>query len=175
MRRIVAPLAGIALVAVAALERLRRRRGTKGSSERMEANKRISRRLVEEVFNTGRFEILDELVAGSFVNHDPSATGEMKGPEGVRQLIETYRGAFPDLKITIEEQIAERDLVTSRWTGRGTHRGELLGIGATGKETTVTGITIDRIDNGKIVESWNNWDTLGLLQQLGVVPELAPA
>jgi steroid delta-isomerase-like uncharacterized protein len=141
----------------------------------MEENKLISRRLVEEAFNAGRYEVIDELVAPKFVNHDPSVTDDLVGPEGTRQLIESYRTAFPDLQITIEEQIAERDLVSSRWMARGTHRGSLLGIEPTGKESTVTGITIDRIENGKIVESWNNWDTLGMLQQLGVVPALAEA
>jgi steroid delta-isomerase-like uncharacterized protein len=157
------------------LERLRRRRRTKGSIETMDANKKISRRLVEEAFNAGRYDVIDELVSPTFVNHDPSVTEDIVGPEGIRDFIDTYRTSFPDLKVTIEEQIAERDLVTSRWSARGTHRGPLLGIEATGKEATVTGITIDRIDNGKIVESWNNWDTFGLLQQLGVVPALAEA
>jgi steroid delta-isomerase-like uncharacterized protein len=175
-RRVFAPLAGAALVVVAVLERLRRRRQeTKGPTETMEANKLISRRLVEEAFNAGRYHVIDELIAPKFVNHDPSVTEDMVGPEGSRQVIDMYRTAFPDLKVTIEEQIAERDLVATRWTARGTHRGVLLGIEPTGKQSTVTGLTIDRIENGKIAESWNNWDTFGLLQQLGVVPALAEA
>ena len=175
-RRVFAPLAGAALVVAAVLERLRRRRQTtKGSTETMEANKLISRRLVEEVFNAGRYDVIDEIVAPTFVNHDPSVTEDAVGPEGTRQLIDTYRTGFPDLKVTIEEQIAERDLVATRWTARGTHRGPMLGIEPTGKEATVTGLTIDKIENGKIAESWNNWDTFGLLQQLGVVPALAEA
>jgi steroid delta-isomerase-like uncharacterized protein len=173
-RRAAAPLAGAALVVVAVLERVRRRR-QKGSTDTMEANKQISRRMIEDVLNAGRYDAIDELVAPKFVNHDPSVTEDMTGPEGIRQLAETYRTAFPDLKVKIEEQIAERDRVATRWSARGTHRGPLLGIDPTGKESSVTGITIDRIENGKIVESWNNWDTLGLLQQLGVVPALAQA
>ena len=115
-----------------------------------------------------------KLVQATFVNHDP-ATGESKGPQGTRELIEGYRTAFPDIKITVEEQIAEGDLVATRWTAKGTHKGELMGIAPTGKESTVTGVTIDKIKDGKIVESWNNWDTLGMMQQLGVIPALATA
>ena len=140
-----------------------------------EANKAISRRIVEEPFNEGRYDVIEELIAPSFVNHDPSVTDDLVGPEATRQLIETYRNAFPDIRITIEDQLAEGDRVATRWTARGTHQGELMGIEPTGKQATVTGLTIDRIENGKIVESWNNWDTLGMLQQLGVIPAMAPA
>jgi steroid delta-isomerase-like uncharacterized protein len=99
----------------------------------------------------------------------------MRGPEGVRQFVTTYLTAFPDGKITIDDQLAEGDLVTSRWTGRGIHQGDLMGIPPTGKQVTVTGITISRVKDGKVVEEWTNWDTLGLLQQVGVVPEMAGA
>jgi predicted ester cyclase len=95
------------------------------------------------------------------------------GPEGVKQGARGYREAFPDLSMKVEEIVAENDLVAVRWTARGTHKNELFGIAPTGKEATVTGITIDRWAGGKIAESWTNWDTLGLLQQLGAVP--APA
>ena len=176
-RRALAPLVGVVLLAVAVAERLRRRATTKeGSMEMMlETNKAVSRRIVEEAFSEGRYDVIEELVAPTFVNHDPSVTDDLKGPAGVRQLIETYRSAFPDLRLTVEDQLAEGDKVATRWTARGTHQGELLGIAPTGKESTVTGLTIDRIADGKIVESWNNWDTLGMLQQIGVVPTLAPA
>jgi steroid delta-isomerase-like uncharacterized protein len=141
----------------------------------MDQNKQISRRLLQDAFGGGRYDVIDELVAPNWVVHDPSVTEDIRGPAGVRQLIETYRSAFPDLQMKVEEQIAEGDRVATRWSARGTHRGPLLGIDATGKEASVTGITIDRIENGEIVESWSNWDTLGLLQQLGVVPALAQA
>jgi steroid delta-isomerase-like uncharacterized protein len=176
-RRLLAPLAGVVLLSIAAAERLRRRRRgeqTEGSRQMSETNKIVSRRLNEEAFNQGKIDVIEELVAPTCVNHDP-ATGDTKGPEGTRELIEGYRSAFPDLKITIEEQIAEGDLVASRWTGTGTHKGELLGIAATGKETTVTGITIEKVKDGKIVESWTNWDTLGLMRQLGVIPAMTTA
>jgi steroid delta-isomerase-like uncharacterized protein len=134
-----------------------------------EANKAVSRR-VFEIFNSGDVDVFEEILAPGFVNHDPSAP---PGLEGVKQQVLLYRGAFPDLEVRVEDQIAEGDRVVSRWSARGTHRGDLLGIAPTGKQGTATGITIDRLEGGKIVESWTNWDTLGLLQQLGAVPELA--
>ncbi len=176
-RRLLAPLAGVVLLAIAVAERFRRRRSgeqTEGRKQMSEANKTISRRLTEEAFNQGKYDVIEELVAPTFVNHDPT-TGDTKGPQGTRELIEGYRSAFPDLKLTIEEQVAEGDLVATRWTARGTHKGELMGIAPTGKESTVTGMSIEKITNGKIVESWNNWDTLGMMRQLGAVPALATA
>ena len=140
-----------------------------------EANKAISRRVVEEIFNEGKLEVADELIAPEFVGYDPALPEPMRGPGGLKQQAEGYRAASSDLKITIEDEIAAGDTVVTRWTARGTHDGELFGIAATGRQTTVTGITIDRIVDGRIAEQWNNWDALGLLQQLGAVPALAEA
>jgi steroid delta-isomerase-like uncharacterized protein len=140
-----------------------------------EQNKAISRRLVEEAFNEGKLDVVDELVAPDFINHDPASPEEIRGPEGLKDFVRTYRTAFPDIRVRIEDQIAEGDKVVSRWSGNGTHKGELMGMPASGKQATVTGISIDRLEGGKIIESWNNWDTLGMLQQLGVVPEPARA
>ena len=135
-----------------------------------ETNKTISRRLIEEVFNKGNLDLAEELVTADSVGHDPALPEETHGPEGLRQSVTGYRTGFGDLVIKVEDQIAEGDRVVTRWTGRGTHTGAIFGIDPTGKQTTVTGITIDRIVGGKIAESWTNWDTLGLMQQLGVVP-----
>src|SRR5918994_917492 len=166
-RRLLAPLAGVALLGVAVAERLRRRRRgeqTEGRRQMSATNKTVSRRLTEEAFNQGNYDVIEELIVPTFVNHDP-ATGDITGVDGVRQNIDGYRSAFPDLKITIEEQIAEGDLVATRWTATGTHKGELMGIAPTGKEATVTGVTIDRLEDGKIVESWNNWETRGVVRR----------
>lgn len=140
-----------------------------------EENKAVARRVVEEAFARGKLDVLDEIVDPGYVGHDPASPEEIRGPEGVKQLIQGYRSAFPDLEIRIEDQVAEGDRVASRWSARGTHQGELFGIPATGKESRVSGITIDRIQNGKIVESHDNWDTFGLMQQLGVVEAPAQA
>ena len=137
--------------------------------------KAIARRFLEEAFNGGNLGVVDELVAPEFVSHDAALPEPTTGIEAAKASIAGYRDAFPDLRLTIEQQVAEDEYVTTRWTARGTHRGDLFGMTATGKQATVTGITIDRIVGGKFVESWTNWDTLGLMQQLGVVPALATA
>ena len=136
-----------------------------------ETNKAISRRFLEEIFSQGKLAVADEIVAPSHVDRGPSALpGLPPGPEGSKLLVTVYRNAFPDLQFTIDEQIAEGDKVVTRWTGHGTHKGELAGIPPTGKASTVTGMTVDRIVNGKIVESWGIFDQFGMLQQLGVIP-----
>jgi len=136
-------------------------------------NKDIVRRLGVEPWE-GNLDVIDELVAPDYVGHDP-AQPDLHGPDGVKGFITSYLAGFPDGRITIEEQLAEGDLVATRWTGRGTHQGELMGIPATGKQVTVSGLTLSRLQNGKVVEEWSNWDTLGMLQQLGVVPDMAAA
>ena len=141
-----------------------------------ETNKTVSRRFFEEVFGKGKLNVLDEIIAKDNVNSGPgSLPGLPNGPEGAKQLITIYRNAFPDVHFTIDEQIAEGDKVVTRWTAHGTHQGELVGIPATSKSTTVTGINVDRVVNGKIAESWGIFDQFGMMQQLGVipVPELA--
>lgn len=138
-----------------------------------DTNKEIVRRLGVEPWE-GKLGVIDELVAPDYVGHDP-AQPEMHGPEGIKEFITGYLAGFPDGRITIDGQLAEGDMVATRWTGRGTHQGELMGIPPTGKQVTVSGITISRVKNGKVVEEWSNWDTLGMLQQLGVVPAMAGA
>jgi steroid delta-isomerase-like uncharacterized protein len=140
-----------------------------------DANKQIARRVIEELFSKGKLEVADELLAPEAVGHDPALPEPTRGPEGLKAAAAGYRGGFPDLTIRIETQIAEGDSVCTRWTAVGTNSGEFWGVPPTGKQATVTGITIDRIVDGRIVESWTNWDTLGLMQQLGVVPAATPA
>ena len=136
-----------------------------------ETNKTVARRFFEEVFSKGNFNVLDEMIATDHVNSGPGTiSGLPAGPEGTKQLVTVYRNAFPDLRFTIDEQIAEGDKVVTRWTALGTHQGELAGIPATGKSSTVTGIAVDRIVNGKIAESWGIFDQFGMMQQLGVIP-----
>ena len=136
-----------------------------------ETNKTVSRRFFEEVFSKGNLNVLDEIVAKDQVNSGPSnLPGLPTGPEGAKQIVTMYRNAFPDLRVTVDEQIAEGDKVVTRWTAHGTNQGELLGIPATGKSSTVTGISIDRIVNGKVAESWGIFDQFGMMQQLGVIP-----
>ena len=141
-----------------------------------ESNKAIARRFLEEVFGQGKLAVADEIVAPDHVDHGPGALpGMPPGPEGSKLLVMGYRNAFPDIHFTIDEQIAEGDKVVTRWTAHATNTGELAGIPATGKSATVTGIGVDRIVIGKIVESWGLFDQFGMMQQLGVIPAPAQA
>ena len=136
-----------------------------------ETNKTISRRFFDEVWNKGNLPLLNELIAKNHVNSGPGTLPDLQtGPEGTKQVVTMYRNAFPDVRFTIDEQVAEGDKVVTRWTAEGTHQGELAGIPATNKTSTVTGVAVDRIVNGKIVESWGIFDQFGMMQQLGVLP-----
>ena len=137
----------------------------------LDTNKTVSRRFFEEVFGQGKLNMLDELIATDHVNSGPGTLpGLPTGPEGTKQLVTVYRNAFPDIHFTIDEQIAEGDKVVTRWTAHGTNTGELVGIPATGKSSTVTGLTVDNFANGKIANSWGIFDQFGMMQQLGVIP-----
>ncbi len=135
-----------------------------------EDNKAIIRRFLEGIFTQGNPDVVDELAAPDFVVHDPSSEVGQVDTEGVKGSIAWSHNAFPDLRVTIEDQVAEGDKVATRWTVRGTHRGEMMGAAPTGNQVTFTGTQTDYILGGKIVESWSNWDTLGMLQQIGAVP-----
>ena len=136
-----------------------------------EGNMELSRRAIEEGFNRGNLSVVDEVSAEGFVNHDPADGGDYVGRAGAKQQIQTFRAAFPDLELLIDDIFEAGDKVVVRWTAHGTHTGELMGLAPTGARTTTTGITIDRFQDGKIAESWSNWDTLGLMRQLGAAPE----
>jgi steroid delta-isomerase-like uncharacterized protein len=131
-------------------------------------NKKIARRLIEEGWNKGRMEAVDELVATGCRFHDPVFPSLTSGAENYKEHIRMCRSAFPDLKFTVEDMIAERNEVVAHWTVRGTHRGQFLGMQPTEKSATVSGTTIYRIDKGKITESWADWNLLSLMEQLGL-------
>jgi steroid delta-isomerase-like uncharacterized protein len=134
-----------------------------------EENKALARRLFDDIWNKGNLDAFDEIYAPDIVNHT-LPPGIPQGIEGNKMFTKMYLTAFPDTKMTIDLQIAEGDKVVTRWHAQGTHKGELMGIPATGKQATVTGIVIDRIAGGRIVESWGEFDQMGMMQQLGVVP-----
>jgi steroid delta-isomerase-like uncharacterized protein len=140
-----------------------------------QANIETSRRLIEEAFSNGRLELLDELCADAFVSHDPIAGDQ--DIEGVKQSLSGYREAFPDLTFTIDDIFAADDKVVMRWTGVGTFQSEFLGLQPTGeKGDPVTGMSIDRYDeDGKLAETWGQWDTLTFMRDIGAIPEAAAA
>ncbi len=134
-----------------------------------EENKALVRRLYEEVLNKGNLGVIDELCSADVVDHS-APPGIPSGIEGVKQMMAMYRAVFPDMHVTIEDLIAEGDKVVSRYTLRGTQKGNFMGIAPTGKQVTLTGIAIDHRVDGKVVEHWENFDQLGMMQQLGVSP-----
>jgi steroid delta-isomerase-like uncharacterized protein len=125
---------------------------------------------LDAIWNQGKLEILDEIVANNYVRHDPAFPGEVRGPEGFKQYVLAMSTPFPDARISIEDVIAEGDRLALRWTFQGKHSGEFMGIPASGKELTLTGISIIRMEGGKIVEGWDGYDALGMLRQLGAAP-----
>jgi steroid delta-isomerase-like uncharacterized protein len=135
-----------------------------------EENKAVSRRVAEEVFNGGNVDLADELYAPDYVLHDPSLPEDLHGPEGIKRYAAMTLGAFPDIRVAVEDQVAEGDKVVSRWTATGTHTGDLMGIPPTGRRVEISGVTINRFSGGKIAEDWYQSDDLGMMQQLGVVP-----
>ena len=140
-----------------------------------EGNKNVVRRLFEEVWNQGHVQVTDELIAPTYTHHDSSSPDLGRGPESEKKRVTLYRNAFPDIRFTVEDLLAESETVVARWSCRGTHKGELNGIAPTNKQFNITGVSIARFTNGKMFEGYVNWDALGLMQQLGVVPELGRA
>ncbi len=134
----------------------------------IEENKEINRRVVEEFLNKGNIDFIDELYDENYIGHMPP--DEIKGSEGQKQFFSMFLSAFPDLNLSIQDQIAEGDMVSSRQIFTGTHKGEFQGIAPTGKKVEITVTVVGRFANGKYVESWVNMDALGMMVQLGVVP-----
>lgn len=135
-----------------------------------EEDKAIARRYAEQFWNEGRVDVFEEIVAPDAVSH--SMQGDV-GAEGWKQGTGMLRNAFPDLRITIEDEMAVDGKVVQRWTISGTNEGELFGMPATGKRVAWPAVAIFRIAGAKIAELWSQGDTLGMMQQLGLVPSLA--
>jgi steroid delta-isomerase-like uncharacterized protein len=135
-------------------------------------DKQKARRLLEEGFGQGKLEVVDEVLDADFVCYDPnSEAGEVRGADTIKQEIEWFRNAIPDLTYTVDDQVAEGDKVVSRYTATGTHEGKFFGVAATGKRIEMSGIQIDRFDEGgKMVEEWPEYDLLGAMKQMGATP-----
>ncbi|HET8688228.1 MAG TPA: ester cyclase, partial [Methanosarcina sp.] len=133
-----------------------------------EENKAIVRRFFEEGPSKGNLSIADELLSPDFAIHVPLPASP--GVEGINEVITTCRAAFEHLNVTIEDMVAEGNNVAVRFTAHGVHKGNFMGLPATGKPITMTGIEIFRIKDGKIAELWGEANLLGLMQQLGIFP-----
>ena len=131
-----------------------------------------SKRLLE-AFSSGDVAVADELIDPQAINHDPATPAAMRslqGPEAFKRSVAMYRTGFPDLRFAVDDVIADVEKVVLRWHTEGTHRGELQGLAPTGRSGSVTGISIDHWREGKLVETWTQWDNLGLARLLGAAP-----
>ena len=134
----------------------------------VEENTKLARRWFQEVWNEGRMQTVHELFAQDGVAIGQSELGEaIRGPQDFVSFVERIRGAFPDIKIKIEEAFGADDRVALRWSATMTHKGHQLGMPTTNRLVRISGITITRMRNGQIVEGWDNWDQLGLMKQIG--------
>ena len=136
----------------------------------VEENKAIMRRYFD-VFEQGNIDLLDELLAPDYLNHTPATPELPTGPEGVKGVVSMFRSAMPDLRVVIEDMIAEGDKVATRYTLEGTHEGELFGVPSTGKRLSIKSMSVERVSEGKIRGHWRVTESLDMMLQLGVVPE----
>jgi steroid delta-isomerase-like uncharacterized protein len=136
---------------------------------RLDANKRLVRRLHEAVWNEGDLNVVDEVIAEDYVEHNPAVPEEIRGREAYKANVTAFREAFSGFDIVIEDVIAEGDIVVVRHAGRGTHENEFMGIEPTGRSFEISGVVVLRIENDQVAEAWVNIDALGLLVQLGAI------
>jgi steroid delta-isomerase-like uncharacterized protein len=132
-------------------------------------NRAIILRLYEEVWNKRKIELIKEIISPSHALHAPNISGSSMGPEAYKRQLLLFVAGYPDLQFTIEDTIAEKDKVVACWTITGTHKGDFMGVPATNKKVSVDGVTIHHLTNGKIMDSYSNWDALGMMQQLGAI------
>jgi steroid delta-isomerase-like uncharacterized protein len=139
------------------------------SPSTLEANKDVYRRMVEEVVNTGNLDLVDELFDPAYVDHSapPGAPG---GLEGVKAVFGMFRAGFPDVRFSVDDMVAQGDVVATLVHGEGTHNGTFMGIPPSGKHAKWRSVGFFRVKDGKIVEHWGIPDLLGLLIQIGVIP-----
>jgi steroid delta-isomerase-like uncharacterized protein len=141
------------------------------TTDRITRNKELVEAFIQELFSKGDLEAVDRYLDPNLVNHDAPFPGATDGPEGIRQAAVMFRNALPDWHSEVEQLVAEGDVVVERFTASGTHRGVLMGVQPTGKTLVLAGINVFRIDGDRIVERWGRLDHLGLLRQLGLIPD----
>lgn len=134
----------------------------------IQENVKLVSRIWVEIWNQGALAVCDEVFAPGYIGHLPLM--DVKGPEEFKQLVRTYRNAYPDVHLTIEDVFAVGDRVAARWVSKGTHLGDIMGIPASGNEIEIMGISLFRIENGKVAEEWEGFDTLKMMQQIDAIP-----
>jgi steroid delta-isomerase-like uncharacterized protein len=133
-------------------------------------NSELIRRWFEQVWNQGRLEAIDQMSHPHTRGYGQAEHGRQIDMNEFKQLWHNLRAAFPDIRVTIHDTVEQGDKVAARWTANMTHQGNFLGFAASGRTASITGISFQRIEDGKIIEGWDNWDQLGLLVQIGAVP-----
>lgn len=133
-------------------------------------NKEITRKIPDEIFNDGNLDLVDEIFADDYVSRPPEASEPLHGPEELKEFISEFQTAFPDFEVTVKDEIAEDDKVVQRRKFTGTHEGEIMGIEPTGEKIKSEAIVIFRLEDGKVVESWEQADMMGVMEQLGLFP-----
>ena len=141
------------------------------TTDQITRNTQLVERFIQELFTRGDLTAVDRYLDPGFVNHDPPFPGAPEGPEGMRQAAAMFRAALPDWHSELDQLVADGDIVVERFTASGTHEAELMGVPGTGRQLVLKGINIFRIEGGRIVERWGRLDELGLLRQLGLVPD----
>jgi len=165
IQTVMSPIYGVLLMMVLLVT------GCQQPGAKLEQNKTLAHRFHMDIFVDGRLDVADEILSSDFVAHAPVPPEFTEGPEGVKKWSTALRTGLPDdLWIEHYETIAEGDLVMIRFAGGGTHTGELMGIPPSGNNIKVTGFDLFRIDDGKIVEMWQEQDVLGMMQQTGALP-----
>lgn len=141
-----------------------------------QSNLATARRVIDKAWNGRDLSILDEVMSEDLVTHDPAEDRDLHGLDELRERMRTYQEAMPDMKVRIEDELASGNLVAMRWSVKGTNDGEFAGNPPTHREVKITGLSMERFDSeGRIVETWDQWDNLGMMAQLGMVPETAGA
>jgi steroid delta-isomerase-like uncharacterized protein len=135
---------------------------------KLTGNKQLVQKFMEECWNKGNLNVVSEFVTANCRCHDPVFPHLTAGADSIRDHIANCRRGFPDIRITIDDTIAEDNEVVHHWTITGTHRGQFLGLAPTNKRATLSGTSIFRIRNSKIVEQWSDWNLMSLMEQLGV-------
>ena len=139
-------------------------------------NKAIMRQFWD-VWEQGNIDLLDDLLAPEYINHTLATPDLPSGPEGVKEVVSMFRSGIPDLRVAIEDMIAEGDRVATRYALEGTHRGDLFGVAPTGRALSIKSMTVERLSGGKIIEHWRVTDELDMMRQLGAIgaPENNPS
>lgn len=134
-------------------------------------NVALVERWFEEVWNQGQTATIDEVLTGGTVFYGLTSNGDAtRGPDGFKPFFHRLRAAFPDIRITVDDVVTEGDKVAARWTATMTHTGDALGFPATHRPVQISGMCFSRLEGGKLVEGWNNWDEMGMMRQLGMLP-----